>query len=68
MVMPMDDGFNYYEEKYDMDRKARVGIDRNMAIEKAKFVGKTPAEIASPYHNKDFGVLILPASSAKNQG
>lgn len=67
MTMPMDDGFNYYEEKYDMDRKARVGIDRNMAIAKAKFVGKTAEEIASPYHNKDFGVLALVASATKSQ-
>lgn len=67
MVMPMDDGYNYYEEKYDMDRKARVGVDRNMGIEKAKFVGKTAEEQASPYHNKDFGVIAYVASAQKVQ-
>ena len=67
MVMPMDDGFNYYEDKYDMDRKAMVGIDRHMAIQKAKFVGKTTAEQASSYHNKDFGVIAFVASAAKNE-
>jgi len=67
MVMPMDDGFNYYEDTYDMKRKAEVGIDRNMAIEKARFEGKKAHEIASPYHQKDFGVLALVASAKKAQ-
>ena len=67
MVMPMDDGFNYYEDTYDMGRKVEVGIDRHMAIQKAKFVGKTAAEIASAYHNKDFGVIAFVASAAKNE-
>lgn len=67
MVMPMDDGFNYYEDTYDAKRKALVAIDRNMAIEKARFKGKAPHEIASPYHDKDFGVLALVASATKSQ-
>lgn len=67
MVMPMDDGFNYYEDTYDMGRKAEVGIDRHMAIQKAKFVGKTAKEIASSYHNKDFGVVAFVASATKNE-
>ena len=65
MVMPMDSGFNYYEEDYDMKRKARIGIDRQMAIQKAKFVGKKAHEIASSFHNKDFGIVAFVASAAK---
>uniref|UniRef100_UPI004047F11B hypothetical protein n=1 Tax=Aliarcobacter sp. TaxID=2321116 RepID=UPI004047F11B len=67
MVMPMDDGFNYYEDTYDMKRKAIVGIDRHMAIQKARFKGKTTAEQESAYHNKDFGVIAFVASAAKNE-
>jgi len=67
MLLPMDDGYTYYEEMYDMDRKARVGVDRNMAISKAKFVGKKAEEVASPYHQKDFGVVAFVASASKNQ-
>ena len=67
MLMPMDSGFNYYEEDYDMKRKARIGIDRQLAIQKAKFVGKKAHEIASSFHNKDFGIVAFVASAAKNE-
>ena len=67
MVMPMDSGFNYYEDTYDMDRKAEVGIDRHMMIAKARFKGKKAHEIASAYHDKDFGIIALVASAKKNK-
>jgi hypothetical protein len=67
MVMPMDDGFNYYEDDYDMGRKAKIGIDRHMAIQKAKFTGKTATEQATAFHNKDFGIVAFVASAAKNE-
>ena len=67
MVMPMDDGFNYYEDDYDMKRKAIIGIDRHMAIQKAKFKGKKQVEIDSAFHDKDFGVIAFVASATKDE-
>ncbi len=63
MMMPMDTGYNYYEDKYDMDRKAMVACDRDYGIAKTKFIGKagTP-EVDSIYHNKDYGVIAVVAA------
>lgn len=63
MMMPMDSGYNYFEEKYDMDRKVKVAVDRDYGIAKTKFVGKagTP-EVNSIYHNKDYGVIAVVAA------
>lgn len=65
-LMPMDSGFNYYEEKFDMDRRARVGIDRYLGLQKTKFVGKAGTdETNSIYHNKDYGTIAVVASATR---
>lgn len=61
-LMPMDSGFNWYEEKYDKDRKASVGVDRDLGFAKAKFEGATAQEIASVWHQKDYGVVAVVAA------
>jgi hypothetical protein len=65
MLMPQDTGFNYYEEKYDMDRKVRVGIDRHASIKKSKYTGTTAEEKKSVYHNRDYGVIVVAASTTR---
>jgi N4-gp56 family major capsid protein len=58
MLMPMDTGYNYYEDKYDMDRKAKVAVDRLYGISKTRFKGKAGTdEENSIYHDKDYGVI-----------
>jgi len=46
----------------DSGRKIKMIIDVWTGFEKCKFVGKTAAEIASAYHNEDFGVLAIPTT------
>ena len=56
-LLPMDDGWEYYDEEIDMGRRAQFGIDRDFGFAKARFVGTTSAEQSSIYHNKDYGVI-----------
>lgn len=46
----------------DSGRKIKMIIDVWTGFEKCKFVGKTAAEVASAYHNEDFGVLAIPTT------
>ncbi|MDR0664613.1 MAG: DUF4043 family protein [Helicobacteraceae bacterium] len=62
-LMPQDDGFRYYEDHDDdLGRKTRVGIDRGIGFAKAHWLGETPAEKQSVYHNKDYGVIAVVSS------
>jgi len=46
----------------DSGRKIKMIIDVWTGFEKCKFSGKTEDEVASPYHEEDFGVLAIPAT------
>jgi N4-gp56 family major capsid protein len=60
MLMPMDTGYNYYEDKYDMDRKVKVAVDRLYGLAKTHYVGKAgTTEVDSIYHDKDYGVIAV---------
>lgn len=61
-LMPMDTGFTWYEDKYDNNRKASVAVDRDFGFAKTRFKGKKPAEIASVWHDKDYGVIAVVAA------
>lgn len=61
-LMPMDTGFTWYEDKYDSNRKAIISVDRDFGFAKTKFQGKTTAEQASVWHNKDYGVIAIVAA------
>ncbi|WP_456403220.1 phage capsid family protein [Hydrogenimonas sp.] len=56
-LLPMDDGFEYYDEEIDMGRRAQFGIDRDFGFAKTHYVGTTAAEQATIYHQKDYGVI-----------
>lgn len=58
-LMPQDEGFTYYEKKVDMGRKIQYGIDRGLDFGKAKFIGKTPEQIKSVYHGKDYAMIAI---------
>ncbi len=59
VLMPMDGGFEWYEDTYDMKKKAKVGIDRDMGVAKAKFQGTTAAEKETVWHNNDYGLIVV---------
>lgn len=61
-LLPMDEGFNYYEEAYDMGRKMKIGVDRGWAFQKTRYMGKTEAQQALTWHNKDYGVIAVVSS------
>ena len=56
-LLPMDDGFAYYDEAIDMGRRAQFGIDRDFGFAKAHYVGTTASEQSTIYHDKDYGVI-----------
>ncbi len=56
-LLPMDDGFEYYDEEIDMGRRAQFGIDRDFGFAKAHYIGTTAQEQATIYHDKDYGVI-----------
>jgi N4-gp56 family major capsid protein len=56
-LLPMDDGFAYYDEEIDMGRRAQFGIDRDFGFAKTHYVGTTATEQATIYHDKDYGVI-----------
>ncbi len=58
-LKPFDEGFDYYEDPKEGGRKLLIGADRGTGFAKTKFVGKTAAEQASEYHNKDFGMIAI---------
>jgi len=63
-LLPMDEGFNYYEEDYDMKRKMKIAVDRGWAFQKTRYMGKTAAQQALAWHNKDYGVIAVVSSIA----
>lgn len=63
-LLPMDEGFNYYEEDYDMKRKMKIAVDRGWAFQKTRYMGKTEAQKALAWHNKDYGVIAVVSSIA----
>lgn len=58
-LKPFDEGFDYYEDPKEGGRKLLIGADRGTGFDKTKFKGKTTAEQASVYHNKDFGMIAI---------
>lgn len=63
MLMPMDTGYNYYEDKYDMNRKVKVAVDRLYGLAKTKYTAKAGSpEESSIYHDKDYGVIAVVAA------
>ena len=58
-LLPMDEGFDYYEEDKDAGRKLQVAVDRGLGFAKSHFVGKTTEEQNSGYHDKDFGSAVI---------
>jgi hypothetical protein len=61
-LMPMDDGVQYYEEPYDMNRKIKCATDRRWAFEKTRYFGVTDAQKALVWHGKDYGTMAIVAS------
>jgi len=61
-LLPMDEGFNYYEDTYDMGRKMKIACDRGWAFQKTRYVGKTAAQQALSWHGKDYGVIAVVAA------
>ena len=61
MLMPMDTGYNYFEDKYDMDRKAIVAVDRLYGLAKTNYKAKAGVteEENSIYNGKDYGVIAV---------
>lgn len=56
--MPMADSFSIYADStVDMGRKKKIGVDRLLAMAKARFVGTKAEEKASVYHGKDLSCL-----------
>lgn len=58
-ILPIDEGFDYYEDDKDAGRKLEVAVDRGLGFAKAHFKGKTTEEQASEYHDKDFGSAVI---------
>lgn len=58
-MLPMDEGFNYYEEPYDMKRKMKIAVDRGWAFQKTRYFGKTEAQKKLVWHGKDYGVIAV---------
>ena len=58
-LLPIDEGFDYYEDDKDAGRKLEVAVDRGLGFAKAHFKGKTTEEQASEYHDKDFGSAVI---------
>lgn len=58
-LLPMDEGFSYYEEDYDYGRKMKVAVDRGWAFEKTRYRGKTLEEKELVWHDKDYGVIAV---------
>ena len=58
-LLPIDEGFDYYEDDKDDGRKLEVAVDRGLGFAKAHFKGKTTEEQASEYHDKDFGSAVI---------
>lgn len=61
-LLPMDEGFNYYEEAYDMGRKLKIGADRGWAFQKTRYMGKTTEQQSLVWHGKDYGVIAVVSS------
>jgi len=60
MLMPMDTGYTYHEDTYDMKRKAKIAVDRLYGLAKTRFKGKAGTdEVNSIYHDKDYGVIAV---------
>ncbi len=61
MLMPMDTGYTYHEDKYDYDRKAKVAVDRLYGLAKTHYMAKAgnTEEEASIYHDNDYGVIAV---------
>lgn len=58
-LLPIDEGFDYYEDDKDAGRKLEIAVDRGLGFSKAHFKGKTTEEQASEYHDKDFGSAVI---------
>ena len=52
---------DYLEDSEDSGRKMSSALDIWWGFEKTRYVGKTPEEQKTVWHNKDYGVIAAPA-------
>lgn len=58
-LVPYDEGLTWWQEKIDSGRKRRYGVDRIWAPGKTKWQGTREDEIATSFHNEDYGVISI---------